>query len=338
MRSRLAGSSRFVVVALGGALLADAAPWPLRAQQRPCREEAVTLQTSTGTLAGTLRCPDEAGPWAVALLVPGAGAIDRNGNSATQLERPDTFKQLADGLAARGIASVRYDKRGVGESRGAARSDSALRFATFAHDAAEWVQQLQVDPRFSSVTVVGHGEGALVGMLAARVADADGFVSLAGQGRRGADVMREQLAPRLPIELRADFRRVLGTLSEGRLEEDVPYELTSLLRPSAQAYLISWFRFDPPTEISRLAVPVLIVQGSVDDQSSVRDAQLLNAGQPRADAIVLEGVDHSLRKVSTASLATAARSGGRAAARARDPVCDDVLEGVAAFVSQIRRR
>lgn len=304
----------------------------------PCRDEAVTVQTSTGTLVGTLRCPEGEGPWPVALLVPGAGNIDRDGNSPMRLQRTDTFRQLADGLASRGIATVRYDKRGVGESRDAGFADSSLRFSTLARDAAEWVQVLQVDRRFRSVTVIGHGEGALVGMLAARVADADGFISLAGQGRRGAEVMRDQFLPRLPTALRAGFSRVLETLAAGRVDEEVPYELTSLLRPSAQAYLASWFRFDPATEIGRLSVPVLIVQGSSDEQATVQDAQLLNSGQPNADAIVLDGVDHALRRSSASAQAAAIRESGRRASTAREPVCEEVLEGVAAFVSQVRRR
>ena len=297
-----------------------------------CTELPVTLQTTGGVLRGTLRCPAGDGPWPVALLVAGAGPVDRDGNSAMQRERASTLALLAEGLAARGIATVRYDKRGVGESAEAALGDSVLRFTTYARDAAEWVQQLQVDQRFTSVTVVGHGEGALVGMLAARTADADGFVSLEGQGRPGVEIMQAEFGPRLPMELRGDFRRVLATVADGRVEEDVPYPLLSLLRPSAQLYLASWFRYDPPTELGRLSVPVLIIQGLSDTESTMRDAQLLNAGQPHADAIVLAGVDHSLR------LASSAARGHRAGAAGRGPVADQVLEGVASFVAQVRRR
>ena len=317
-------------LAAGVLLPADSRPQAAHVSVDACREPAVELRGPGGLLRGTLRCPDTDGPWPVVLLVAGAGPVDRDGNSAMQLEHANTLALLAEGLAARGIATVRYDKRGVGESAGAAVGDSVLRFTTYARDAAGWVQQLQADQRFSSVTVVGHGEGALVGMLAARAADADGFVSLEGQGRPGAEIMQAELGPRLPIELRADFRRVLATVAQGRVEADVPYPLLSLLRPSAQLYLTSWFRYDPPTELGRLTVPVLIVQGLEDTQATMRDAQLLNAGQPRADAIVIEGVDHSLRIASTG---TRGHRGG-----ARGPVADQVLEGVAAFVAQVHRR
>jgi alpha-beta hydrolase superfamily lysophospholipase len=299
-----------------------------------CRDGVLSLVTTTGALEGTLQCPDGAGPWPLVLLVPGAGRVDRDGNSALQAERLNTMRLLADGLASRGIASVRYDKRGVGASAGAALAEADMRFVTYAQDAAEWVQQLQLDDRFTSLTVVGHGEGSLVGMLAARTADADGFVSLAGPGRRAADLMREQLGMRLPMELRADFRRVLAELEAGRTSDSIPYALTALLRPSAQAYLASWFRFDPSLEIGRLAVPVLIVQGSADQQVTVRDAQLLSAGQPRADAMILEGIDHSLRlAASDASTGMRTRTHD-----ARRPVADAIIDGVAAFVAQVRRR
>lgn len=305
----------------------------LRAQDSvpSCHEQPVEVRTATGTLQGTLRCPDGRGPWPVALLVAGGGNVDRDGNSSMQLEHPNTLALLAEGLAARGVATVRYDKRGVGGSADAARGDSVLRLATHALDAAEWVQQLQVDARFTSVTVVGYGEGALVGMLAARSADADGFVSLEGHGRPGAEIMQSEFGPRLPLELRGDFRRVLASIAEGRVEEDVPYPLLSLMRPSAQLYLASWFRYDPPTELGRLTVPVLIVQGLSDTQATMRDAQLLNAGQPRADAIVIDGVDHTLRVAR-------ATPGRRSASSMRDPLADEVLEGLASFLAQVRRR
>lgn len=330
----LNAARRALPLALGTWLTVAAAPTVARAQGMRGCGQATVLQTSAGTLEGTLRCPKGAGPWPVALLVPGAGRLDRDGNSPMHAERVNTFALLAEGLAERGIATLRYDKRGAGASRLASYADSATGFNRFAQDAAEWVQLLQVDDRFSSVTVVGHGEGALVGMLAARAADADGFVSLAGQGRPGDEIMNDRFGRRLPVELRTPFRRALASLVAGRYEEELPYELHGLLRPSAQLYLATWFRFDPPTEIARLRVPVLIVQGDADTEATVRDAQLLNAAQPRADALVLERVNHALRLASGAEAGRVATS----ALDERGPLADEVLEGLAAFLAQVRRR
>lgn len=330
MRAHPAASTSWTTP-LGLTLLALTCAPAMLGAQRQCEGGAVRLETGTGVLEGTLTCPAGAGPWPVALLVPGAGRVDRDGNSSMQANHMDTFALLADGLAARGVAVVRYDKRGVGASRSAAPKDRLPRFVTFAQDAALWVQRLQVDDRFTSVTVIGHGEGALAGMLAARAADADAFVSLAGQGRPGAELISEQFSTRLPMELRASFRQVLAHLSAGATDDEVPYELAGLLGPDAQAYLASWFRFDPAVEIGRLEVPVLIVQGTADAQATLRDAQLLNAGLPRADAIMIDGVDHALRHVVAEDEHSRSR-------RARPPLDEGVLEGVAAFVAQVRRR
>ena len=92
----------------------------------------------------------------------------------------NSYRLLAEALAADGIASLRYDKRGIGESKVAGLNETDLRFETYVQDAASWVSFLRNDARFGTITVAGHSEGSLIGMLAARAARADAFVSIAG--------------------------------------------------------------------------------------------------------------------------------------------------------------
>ena len=142
------------------------------------------------------------------------------------------LKLLAEGLAERGIASLRYDKRGIAASAKAMVNEADLRFDMYADDAAGWIRRLRSDPRFSSITVVGHSEGSLVGMLATQRGSADGYVSIAGTGRPADKVLREQVGKQLPPDLLAFVNKTLDALLAGRTVDSVPLQLASLFRPS----------------------------------------------------------------------------------------------------------
>ena len=71
----------------------------------------------------------------------------------------NSLKLLAEALAERGIATVRYDKRGIGASRAAMTSEADLRFDMLADDAAAWVKRMRLDTRLSTITIAGHSEG-----------------------------------------------------------------------------------------------------------------------------------------------------------------------------------
>ena len=245
---------------------------PVLAASRP-RPIETQLETPTGTLFGTLELPEGAAPYPVALLIAGSGPTDRNGNSALLAGHNNSLKMLAEALAARGIASLRYDKRGIGDSAKAATDESALRFETYIADAVLWAKQLQGDARFSRLTIIGHSEGALIGAVAAREVGARAFVSLAGVGRPAPDVLLGQLRASLPPDLMQRAEEIIRDLRAGTTVETVPAELQVLFRPSVQPYLISWFRYDPATEIKKLEMPVLIAQGTTDIQVSVEDAK-----------------------------------------------------------------
>src|SRR6266542_3700429 len=156
-------------------------------------EEEVTLKTLTGDVFGTLELPAARTPVPVALIIAGSGPTDRNGNSPALPGTNNSLKMLAEGLADRGIASLRYDKRGIAASRPAATAEQDLRFTNYIDDAVAWIRKLREDPRFSTVTLVGHSEGSLIGMVAAKDGGADAFVSLEGAGRKAADIITEQL-------------------------------------------------------------------------------------------------------------------------------------------------
>ena len=260
-------------------------------------EEPASLKTLSGTIEGTLLVPEHRGRIPVVLLIAGSGPTDRNGNSAGLPGANNSLKMLAEGLAANGIASLRYDKRGIAASGPAGKSESELRFDMYVDDAAAWAAQLKNDARFSGVTIVGHSEGSLIGMVASRKSNANGFVSIAGIAHSADVTLREQLGKQLPPELMKESDRVLDALKAGKTVSDPPPALAAIYRPSVQPYMISWLRYDPSAEIAKLTIPVLIVQGTTDIQVTVADAKALAAAAKKPKLVLVDGMNHILKQV-----------------------------------------
>jgi alpha-beta hydrolase superfamily lysophospholipase len=240
------------------------------------------------------------------LILPGSGPTDRNGNAPGGLAT-DAYKLVAHAFARHGIASLRIDKRAIGASAMAVLKEEDLRFETYIDDARAWSAFLSTQPRVDKVFILGHSEGALIGSIAAQSGATSGFVSLAGSGRRAGDTLRRQLAGQLPNALHAKALAIIAELEAGRPVSDVPLALKALFRPSVQPYLISWFKYDPASEIAKLDVPVLIVQGDTDIQVTVEDARILAAANPRAKLIVVPDMNHILKEAPaerTANVAT----------------------------------
>ena len=257
------------------------------------------LKTKSGTLYGTLDLPDGNGPFPVVVIIAGSGPTDRDGNQL--LMKNDSLKLLGAALAAKSIAAFRYDKRGIGESAPAGGKEEDLRFETLVDDAAAWVEQLSKDKRFSKVGILGHSEGSLIGMVAAKQAKADAFVSIAGSGRGFSELLREQLTKNLAQrpDLSKRSLQILDELVAGRMVEDVPTELAGELRPSVQPYAISMFKYDPTKEIASLEIPVMIVQGTTDIQVSVEDAKRLAAANKNTQLSIINGMNHVMKHATT---------------------------------------
>jgi pimeloyl-ACP methyl ester carboxylesterase len=259
-------------------------------------ESDYDLVTPSGTIYGTATIPAARGPLPVVLIVAGSGPTDRNGNGP--MLALNIYLKLANALAARGIASVRYDKRGVAASHAAASAEADLRFDTYVDDAAAWIAKLRGDVRFSRVVLAGHSEGSLVGAVAARRAAVDAFVSIAGAGFPAPEVLSNQLAAQLRdnAALLAQAQTILAALTDGRIvtAADVPPSLMALFRPSVQPYLISWFKYDPRAEIAKVQAPVVIVQGTHDVQVPVEDGRALAQACPNADFVLIENMTHVL--------------------------------------------
>jgi pimeloyl-ACP methyl ester carboxylesterase len=207
------------------------------------------------------------------------------------------YKMLADSLLLHGIASLRYDKRGVGESKAVVKSEASGKFEDLVDDAAGFIKMLKADHRFSKVIVLGHSEGSLIGMIAAGRTKSDAFISVAGPGERIDKIIERQLAAQSP-QLAAEATVIFDSLGRGYAVQKPDQELLFLFRPSVQPYLMSWLRYDPREEIKKLAQPVMILQGATDIQVSIQDAQLLKKAKPDAVLKLVAGMNHILKQAS----------------------------------------
>ncbi|MFB6457229.1 alpha/beta hydrolase [Chitinophaga sp. Hz27] len=269
-------------------------------------DSAYVLHTSTGDLYGTLTYPVSNLQVPVMLLIAGSGPTDRNGNNKFGV-RNDTYKQLADSLVQYGIATLRYDKRGIAASKAAMKSEAEMLFSTYADDAASFLHALKADKRFSKVYVAGHSEGSLIGMLAFEKEPVAGYISIAGTGENIGITLKKQIAVSAPM-VKDKVGSMLDSLANGmHVWSDGSPVMQSLFRPSLQPYLISWLKYDPAVEIAKIDAPVLILQGTTDMHVHEEDAELLKKGNPKAALHIIAGMNHILKAApadQAANLAT----------------------------------
>tara|TARA_Y100000739_G_scaffold119741_1_gene103068 strand:- start:54 stop:983 length:930 start_codon:yes stop_codon:yes gene_type:complete len=257
------------------------------------QEEAITLKTASGNLQGTLLLPEVEKP-PVVLIIAGSGPTDRNGNNPSL--KPNYLKMLAEGLHKNNIASLRFDKRGIAESASAFKGgEIELRFETYINDVEQWTSVLKNDSRFSSVIILGHSEGSLIGMIASQQTSPEKYISIAGPGITMQETLKRQLADQPPYILSMSLP-IIEELEKGNIVDSVPPLINALFRPSIQPYLISCFKYDPAVEISKVKCPVLIIQGTTDIQIQVDDADKLASANSNSQLVVIEGMNHILKQ------------------------------------------
>ncbi len=259
-------------------------------------DQEVAVESGGAVLHGSLRLPDGKSDFPAILLIAGSGPTDRDGNSTVPGVKPATLKLLGEGLAANGIASLRFDKRGVGASAAAMTKEADLRFGTYVDDAEAWAAFLKRQPHVRCLYILGHSEGALIGALAAARTKVCGYISISGAGFAADDVILRQMKDRgTPPALLQTATDIMAHLKRGELVADVPPQFAALFRPSVQPYLISWFAIDPAGAVAAVPAPVLLLQGTTDIQVSVEDARRLAKAAPKAKLVLLDGVNHVLK-------------------------------------------
>lgn len=288
-------------------------------------ETPVELASQPAPIKGSLLTP-EGQTRATAILIAGSGPTDRDGNSPVGV-LGSVYKSLAEGLAERGIATVRYDKRGIASSRAAGPDEASLTFDTYIDDTKNWVRQIAYQQAVDCVWLIGHSEGALIAQAAA--ADNPqvcGLVLLSPVSTTANIEIRRQLST-LPQAAQDLIDPIMKELEAGRTVADVPPALAALFRPSIQPYLISYFVVDPQALLQSYDRPVMLGHGSTDIQVLPSHTGTLAAIKPTAVKVVFEGLNHVL-KPAPADLAGNAATYGNSAIG----LGDEVVPAVAEFI------
>jgi len=317
---------RAALLACVAALLAA----PLHAENAGGKAMPIEVAGPQGPLAGTLLRPSGA-QTAAALILPGSGPTDRNGNNPLGVKAAP-YRLLAEGLAARGIATVRIDKRGMFGSAKAVPDPNAVTIPDYVTDTSAWVQAIRAKTGAPCVWLIGHSEGGLVALAAAQQGEGlCGLMLVAAPGRPLGEVIRDQLranpfnAPLLP-----PAEAAIDALTAGQRVDPatLPQPLLPLFRPEVQGFLISAFALDPAALAAKVKLPMLVVQGGKDIQVPVADAERLAAANPAAKLAVLPGVNHVLKDVAGDS-----RADNVATYAAPDlPLGDGVVATIAGFI------
>lgn len=256
-------------------------------------QEEVKVSANNTDLYGTLTVPASATSKAV-LLISGSGKTDRDGNTKP-IYVNNGLKKLADLLNEKGFAVIRYDKRGVGRSVSDSLTTENLRFEQYASDASLWITFLK--KKYSDITVVGHSQGALVGMMAVQLNNVDRFISLAGLSEDAHTTVKRQLANQ-PDFVKDAAYPILDSLKKGVKVDSVPQYLYSLFNPKMQDYFISFMKYDPREEIKKVKIPILVLQGTTDLQITVEGATEMSNESSFSTLKIIEGMNHVLRESS----------------------------------------
>jgi pimeloyl-ACP methyl ester carboxylesterase len=244
-----------------------------------------------GNIDAVLTTPPDVEHPPVALLIAGSGSTDHDGNGPQV--KPATLKKLSEQLAARKIATLRYDKRGAGGWKPEFGRPEDFRFKDYVDDAAALVSYLRSSGKFPRLVLVGHSEGGLVAILTARRVPVDRLVLLVTAARRQGDLLKAQLERKqIPPDVLQPILKAIDTIMSGQIVDPPPPGLA--IAPSMQPGIASAFTEDPVDPLKLIARPTLIVGGGRDRQVARLDFMALAAAAPLAKTLWRPEMNHVL--------------------------------------------
>jgi pimeloyl-ACP methyl ester carboxylesterase len=254
----------------------------------------VMVQGPAGQLAGTIETPQTPSR-AAALILPGSGPTDRNGNNPLGLFAA-SYQMLAEDLALEGITTLRFDKRGIGASQG---DPNDVTLSEYAEDATLWIAELLRRTEQDCVWLLGHSEGAIIATMLAEREEVCGIALLAAPGRNVGDLFREQVASQPLIAPSAEaFDIALEEFAAGGTPDlsGLHPGLHSLFAPQTARYMRDLIAANPGDLLAATTAPVLIIHGDGDVQAPPSEAAPLVAARLDAEAHVLSGMTHVLKR------------------------------------------
>ena len=258
----------------------------LYAQDKLFNQQQITINRHVD---GTLLLPNKIDKPNLAIIIAGSGPTDRDGNQ--NLLKNNSLKKLAERLSENGIATFRYDKRIVKQMR-QGNIDYNISFDDFITDAISVINFFKTKDDFNKIYIIGHGQGSLVGMIAAKDG-ADGYVSVAGAGKPIDEVIVDQINNTAPM-FNEDTKRVFSVLKEGKVTDDYPLALATVFNKEVQPFMMSWMKYSPQLELKKLDIPILIINGTKDLQVSIEEANLLKAAVENTQIEIIEKMNHIL--------------------------------------------
>jgi len=262
--------------------------------------DASTTETQirVGNLDAVLTTPADIDRPPVALLIAGSGSTDHDGNGPQA--KPATLKKLAEQLAERKIATLRFDKRGANGWKPVFGKPEDFRFKDYVDDAVSLVSYLRTSGKYSRVVVIGHSEGGLVAILAAKQTQIDRLVLLVATARRQGDLLKAQLERRqIPPDILNPILKAVDSIMAGQTVDPPPRGFE--IAPSMQPSLASAFIIDPIDPLKTIDKPILIAGGGRDVQVPRLDFIALSAAAPLAKTVWLPEMNHVLVDVGDES-------------------------------------
>ena len=238
---------------------------------------------------GTMLMPTSKEKPVLAIIIAGSGPTDRNGNQ--NFLKNNALKKLAEALSSHGIATFRYDKRIVKQIKNG-NVDKNIMFDDFVTDAISVIEYFKKTNAYSKIYVIGHSQGSLVGMLAAKDR-VNGFISLSGAGQSIDKVIIDQVQKTAPMYT-PDTKRVFDIMRQGKTTPDYPPALSSIFNIEIQPFMMNWMQYNPQDVIKSLDMPILIINGTKDLQVSVEEANLLKAASQHANLKIVDKMNHVL--------------------------------------------
>lgn len=304
----------------------------------PYYEEQVIFENAEAgiKLSGTFTKPNEKGKYPVVILISGSGRHDRDG--AIPTHKP--FLVLSDYLTRKGIAVLRYDDRGFGESTGDFNTATTADFAKDVFSAVTYLKSRN-DIDVKHIGLIGHSEGGIIApMVANQTADISFIVTLAATGIPGNEVavmQSKSLRPFLVPDEASFERNVREAIKIASSNEDISKKrnaltehnnsylapilkslgatdenISVLIEKETEAALKPWnkyfYNFNPANEFEKLSIPILSLNGSKDtqvnaniNQNAIRNA-LIKGGNKNYKVIELDNMNHLFQECKTGNI------------------------------------
>lgn len=253
--------------------------------------EVFELKRDDITLSGEYLIPE--GAKQIALIIAGSGPTDYNGNSSAGVYA-NSYLYLAEALEEAGIASLRYNKRILGNPI----KESDLSFDDFVSDAKAIVELLDKDERFDEIYIIGHSQGALIAQIVASQVTVDKVVLLTGAGRSIDEVLYDQINGQVDEATLEAAKNIMLSLKNGETVDEVPVILQSLFRADVQPFLISWMKYDPKEWLNTISCDVQIINGSLDIQVDLSEGELLKSVRDDVRWDIISNMNHILKETS----------------------------------------